>query len=331
MNHWKIGILGAADIAYKRFLPALEKSERFVFAGIASRDAVRCAPFLEHFGGRCYPDYCSLLQDPEIDCVYLPLPPALHMEWGLRVLDAGKHLLMEKPFTTTAQNTAVLLEKAEHQGLAVYENYMFLYHRQLQEIKRIMDSGELGEIRMLRAAFTFPYRGADDFRYDPGLGGGALLDCGGYPLRIASDLLGDTAKLCWSHLQYDEIHKVDTAGSAVLQNGGGLTAHIFFGMDDTYRCQLEVWGNKASLTAPRIFTAPPEQSPTLQIQRGNEVHDIAVNPDDQFLNSIMFFARLLEEPGLRMAHSTAILRQSKFVQQIQMENDQIKSRGRFCG
>lgn len=316
MNHWKIGVLGAADIAYRKFLPALEKSEFFDFGGIASRNAARCIPFLDRYGGRCYPDYNCLLQDPGIDCVYLPLPPALHMEWGLRILEAGKHLLMEKPFTTTVQDTAVLLEKARRQGLAVHENYMFLYHRQMQEIKRIMDSGELGEIRMIRAAFTFPYRGADDFRYDPGLGGGALLDCVGYPVRIASDLLGDTARLRWSHLQYDAIHKVDTAGSAVLQNDSGLTAHVFFGMDDTYRCQLEVWGSKRSLTALRIFTAPPEQGLTLHIQTGNEAYEIAVEQDDQFLNSIEFFQRLIEEPGLRPAHSAAIFRQSRLVQQI---------------
>lgn len=331
MNHWKIGILGAADIAYRRFLPALQKSGRFVFTGIASRDTARCVPFLERFGGQCYPDYRSLLQDPEIDCVYLPLPPALHMEWGLRVLDAGKHLLMEKPFTTTAKNTVSLLKVAERQGLAVHENYMFLYHRQLREIKQIMASGELGEIRMLHVAFTFPHRSADDFRYDPELGGGALLDCGGYPLRIASELLGDTARLCWSYLQYDSIHKVDTAGSAVLQNDNGLTAHVFFGMDDTYRCHLEIWGNKASLKAPRIFTAPPEQNPALHIQTGDEVREVAVGQDDQFLNSIMFFARLIENPKLRPVHNAAILRQSGFVQEILDQNDRMKNRRAFCG
>lgn len=331
MKHWNIGILGAADIAYRRFLPALQKSERFVFAGIASRDTARCTPFLERFGGQCYPDYWSMLRDPKIDCVYLPLPPALHMEWGLRALNAGKHLLMEKPFTTTAENTATLLQEAERQGLAVHENYMFLYHRQLQEVKRIMSSGELGEIRMIRAAFTFPHRGADDFRYNPALGGGALLDCGGYPLRIALELLGNTADVRWSDLRFSPVYQVDTAGSAVLQNDSGLTAHIFFGMDDTYRCQLEVWGSKASLTAPRIFTAPPEQSPVLSLQTGSEIREITVEPDNQFLNSIAFFERLLKSPEQRLIYNMAISRQSEFVQRIWEQSNRQKSKGDSCG
>lgn len=329
MNHWKIGVLGAADIVYRRFLPALEKSGQFSFAGIASRDPARCAPFLERFGGRRYPDYESLLQDPEIDCVYLPLPPALHTRWGLRVLEAGKHLLMEKPFTTDAKDSVVLIDEAERRGLAVHENYMFLYHRQLREIRRIMASGGLGRIRMIRTAFTFPHRGGDDFRYDPELGGGSLLDCGGYPLRLASELLGDTARLCWSHLQYDPAYRVDTAGSAVLQNGSGLTAHIFFGMDDTYRCELEVWGSRASLTAPRIFTAPPEHGPVLRLQTGGETREITVERDDQFLNSITVFAGLLEDAKLRPAHNAAILRQSRLVRQIQDQNNQTEKQRAF--
>ena len=324
MSFWRIGVLGAANIAYNRFLPALEQSERFVFAGIASRSTSQCAPFLERFGGRGYPDYQSLLQDPEIDCIYLPLPPALHMEWGLQVLCAGKHLLMEKPFTTAAEDTAILLKEAERRGLAIHENYMFLYHRQLQEIKQIMALGELGQIRMICAAFTFPHRGADDFRYNPELGGGALLDCGGYPLRIASELLGGTARLCWSHLRYDDAHKVDTFGSAVLQNDRGLTAHVFFGIDDTYRCQLEIWGSKASLTAPRFFTAPPELNPSIHMQTGGEIREIVVEQDNQFLNSITFFARLLDGSESRPTHNASISRQGILVQQIQDQNKQIK-------
>lgn len=316
MNHWNIGVLGASDIAYKRFLPALEKSGQFTFAGIAARDPARCVPFLERFGGRCYPDYSALLAAPELDCVYLPLPPALHMEWGMRVLAAGKHLLLEKPFTTSAADTAALLREAERRGLAVHENYMFLYHRQLDIVRQVIASGELGEVRMVRTAFTFPHRGSGDFRYDPALGGGALLDCGGYPLRLVSELLGDTVRLCWSDLRNDPIHGVDTAGSAVLQNDSGLTAHIFFGMDDTYRCELEVWGSKASLTAARIFTAPPDLGPILQLRGSGKDRDISVDPDDQFLNSIVCFEELLEHPELRPAHDTAILRQSELVQSI---------------
>ncbi len=317
MKHWNIGILGASDIAFKRFLPALKKSENFTFTGIASRDAIRCEPFVEQFGGQIYSDYESLLQDENIDCVYLPLPPALHAYWGEKVLKAGKHLLMEKPFATSPEDAKKLLGLAEDFGLAIHENYMFLYHNQLAEIKKLIREGTFGSVRMIRTAFTFPFRGANDFRYQKDMGGGALLDCGGYPLLLASELLGETSRLVWSNLKMDDTYQVDTAGSAVLQNDDGLTAHVFFGVDDTYRCDLEVWGSKASLTAGRIFTAPADLSVSLQLRVGNDNQTVEIAPDDQFLNSINTFARLMEEPELRRERSRMILRQCELIRAVQ--------------
>lgn len=316
MKKWKIGILGASDIAFKRFLPALEKHEQFEFSAIAARDAVRCVPFIERFGGHCCLNYEAILNDPEIDCIYIPLPPALHAHWGKQVLSSGKHLLMEKPFTTWAVDTQKLLHLAQEMDLAVHENYMFQYHRQLAEVERIIVSGELGEIRLIRAAFTFPFRGANDFRYDVALGGGALLDCGGYPLLLASRLLGGSARICWASLNKTRDDTVDTAGSAVLQNDSGLNAHVFFGMNDTYRCELEVWGSKGSLIAERIFTAPADLPLELQIISGNGTRVVHIEQDDQFLNSISKFASLIEVPSLRKGHYKKILDQSMLIEHI---------------
>lgn len=321
MKKWSIGILGASDIAYKRFLPALIKSDRFSFAGIASREPERCERFLKKFGGRCYSDYLSLLADRSIDCVYLPLPPALHAYWGEKVLRAGKHLLMEKPFTTDVRSTKHLLTLSEQLGLAVHENYMFLFHRQLQKIKELLADGTFGQLRLIRTAFTFPFRGAGDFRYQKELGGGALLDCGGYPLRLASELLGPSAQVVWSDLRQAPEYGIDTGGSAVLQNSAGLTAHVFFGMDDTYRCEFEAWGSRASLTAGRIFTAPPDFPPVLYVKDHCGEREIQVTEDDQFLNSLHYFAQMLECPDLLNAWREDILRQGVLIEQVRRQKN----------
>lgn len=286
----KIGILGTADIAFRRFLPALKKCPGMEYAGVASRRLEKTKPFVETFGGQGYSSYEELLADESIDAVYVPLPPALHHEWGKKVLLAGKHLFMEKPFTTSLAETEELLHLAEKKGLAVHENYMFLYHRQLAKVKELIADGTLGEIRLYRMAFGFPKRAEGDFRYNKTLGGGALLDCGGYPVRLALELLGESAEVTQAKLIQPEGYEVDLYGSTVLENAAGECAQISFGMDNAYQCQLEVWGSKATLIAPRIFTAGPELKPPMLLRGSHGEERLEIEADDQFLGSIQRFS-----------------------------------------
>lgn len=281
----KIGILGTSDIAFRRFLPALQKCKELTYAGVASRTPEKAKPFVEAFGGQVYDGYDALLADDSIGAVYVPLPPALHYEWGKKVLLSGKHLLMEKPFTTSLKQAEELLCLAREKGLAVHENYMFLYHSQLEYIKTLIAAGELGDIRLYRMSFGFPKRAEGDFRYNKDLGGGALLDCGGYPVRLALELLGDTARVTQAKLIQPTEYEVDLFGNAVLENDDGLCAQISFGMDNAYQCQLEVWGSKQTLIASRIFTAPSDLQPI--VYRNNVESKLDV--DNSFLNSIESF------------------------------------------
>jgi predicted dehydrogenase len=307
----KLGILGTSDIAYRRFLPALQQCPPFVYAGVASRTPDKGKRFRESFGGEIYASYDALLADPSIDAVYLPLPPALHYEWAKKALEQGKHVMMEKPFTTTLEHTKELTELARRKGLALHENYMFLYHSQLDFIRgklgRRGEPGAIGEIRLIRCDFGFPFRGATDFRYDKALGGGALLDCGGYPLKLASLLLGDSARITAAKLNYRPGCAVDIGGSATLVNGDGLTAQISFGMDHDYRCSLEVWGSGGSIGANRIFTAPAGYEPVITV-KGEEYKLL---PDDSFAKSIQHFKALIEKP-----EDAPILRQAALLEQL---------------
>lgn len=315
----RIGITGTAEIAFRRFLPALKNCPSLSYAGVASRTPQKGMRFQEMFGGTIYESYDALLADDSIDAVYVPLPPALHFEWGKKVLESGKHLFMEKPFTTCVKDTEILLNLAEQKNLVTYENYMFLYHSQLAWIKKQIETEKIGELRLIRAAFGFPFRGNRDFRYDKILGGGALLDCGGYPVRLATELLGATTQVTAASLNTGRGLDVDIFGSATLENELGNTAQISFGMDNSYKCELELWGSTGYLQAGRIFTAPADYAPTvvLAAQMGEE--RCVLNADDSFLNSIQQFIRLVCEKELRAEERKKILRQSKLVDTIQKE------------
>lgn len=315
----RIGILGTADIAFRRFLPALQKCGDFTYAGVATRALERGKPFQEAFGGEIYNGYDVLLEDETIGAVYVPLPPALHYAWGRKVLEAGKHLLMEKPFTVSLAETESLLALAGEKGLAVHENYMFLYHSQLAKVKDLIATGQLGELRLLRMAFGFPRRAADDFRYSKALGGGALLDCGGYPVRLALELLGESARVVQARLCRPEGYEVDLYGSVVLENDGGLCAQVSFGMDNAYQCQLEVWGSRATLIAPRIFTAGADVAPQITLRTSSGETREELERDDQFLHSIQRFWRLIDRPQERNA---GIYKQSQTISIIREMGEQ---------
>lgn len=305
MSKVRIGVLCPSEIAFRRFMPALKQMDDFEYIGLAAAteqefsginsnkvklsELEKVKNFVSVHGGKIFEGYESLIRSDEIDAVYLPLPPALHYKWGKKVLENGKHLLMEKPFTTSLAETQELLFLAKKNGLAVHENYMFLYHNQLAKIKELVADGMLGELRLIRAAFGFPKRSKDDFRYKRALGGGALLDCGGYPVRLALEFLGEAVQVIQSQLIQPKEYEVDLYGNAVLKNKDGLCAQISFGMDNAYQCQLEIWGSKMTLIAPRIFTAGADVEVTLHLKSSTDEKSLTLGIDDQFLHSIERF------------------------------------------
>ena len=332
MNKIRIGVLCPSEIAFRRFMPALKKLDCFEYIGLAAAterefsgidsDKVRpselekAETFISAHGGKIFEGYEALVCSDEIDAIYLPLPPALHYKWGKKVLENGKHLLMEKPFTTSLKETEELLSLAEQKGLAVHENYMFLYHNQLATIKELIAGGMLGDLRLIRAAFGFPKRGTNDFRYQKAMGGGALLDCGGYPVRLALEFLGKSVQVTQSRLIQPEGYEVDLYGNAVLENENRICAQVSFGMDNAYQCQLEVWGNRATLIASRIFTAGADVFPSLVLRFSGDKKTLSLPLDDQFQHSIEQFFQEVKDTEERKKMRTEIYRQAKVIEEM---------------
>ncbi len=340
MNKIKIGVLCPSEIASRRFMPALEQLDEFEYIGLAAAterefteiDSDEVMPselekaknFTTEHGGRIFSGYSALIASDEIDAVYIPLPPALHFKWAKMALESGKHVLLEKPFATSLKDTEELISIAKAKKLALHENYMFVYHSQLEWIKTKVAQGAIGDVRLIRIDFGFPFRGANDFRYNKALGGGALLDCGGYTLKLASMFLGDTARVTASQLNSKDDFEVDIFGSATLTNDDGLTAQVSFGMDNSYKCSLEIWGSTGTIFTNRILTAPAGFEPTVIIKHGNEEQSFALSADDTFKKSIEYFHRCIEDDNLRREHYMEIKLQSSRVEQIikgQYSND----------
>ena len=293
----RLGILGCSDIAFKRFMPAAKQVEGLEVVVVAEEyDRRKLAPFCETYALEGAESFASVIARKDIDAIYVPQPPALHHRWAKQALESGKHVLVEKPSTV--------------------EYALSQYHSQIGRIRGLVAGGAIGEVRLYRASFGFPMRAQNDFRYNAALGGGALLDAGGYTAKLATLLLGDSIRVTAAQLNGMEGFEVDMYGNASFVNDAGAVCQVSFGMDCSYRCSLEIWGSKGRLYTNRIFTAPDGYSPTVCIERQEGTETITLEPDSHFRHSIERFRDEIGDADLRTAMYDQILVQARLVEDM---------------
>lgn len=338
----RVGIICPSEIAFRRFMPALKKAEgETVFAGIGyaspeewfgdisnelseaikeqqERELAKAQTFIDAYGGKVFLGYKALIEAKDIDAIYLPLPPALHYKWAKLALENGKHVFVEKPSTTCLADTDSLIEIASKKGLALHENYMFIFHDQLKVLDNVVKSGEIGDVRLYRISFGFPLRAKNDFRYNKALGGGALLDAGGYTMKFANYLLGNTAKVVTAQVNNIDGFEVEMYGSCTMVNEEGVTAQLAFGMDNDYKCEVEIWGSKGTITSNRILTAPEGFVPTYSIKKNQDFETRNMPSDDAFLKSIERFITCINDGVIRKDNYDIIHCQESLVEQFKV-------------
>lgn len=328
----RIGIICPSEIAFRRFLPALQKNEHFLFVGVAvankqefqgatdevlQKEKTKAQSFVDAYGGSIFDGYLNMIASDQIDAVYLPLPPALHYFWAKKALEYGKHVMVEKPSTCFLCHTQDLVDTARLAGLALHENYMFVFHNQIAVLKDLVQKDEkIGTPWLYRISFGFPRRAPNDFRYNKKLGGGALLDAGGYTLRYATEILGPTAKVVAANVNYSPDFEVEVFGTATLVNDAGLTVQTAFGMDNDYHCDLEVWGSKGTLSTGRILTAPVGCVPSYTLKVNQDYSQHSLPEDDAFFKSLQRFASCVENKEVREDNYNVIVKQETLVQQF---------------
>ena len=327
----RIGIICPSEIAYRRFLPSLKKAEEFEYVGVAIaskeefvgatdeilvKERAKAQNFVDNYGGKIFEGYGALISSDEVDAIYLPLPPALHFKWAKHALEHGKHVLVEKPSTCSLADTQELVSLAAGKGLALHENYMFVFHNQIEAVNEIVKIGEIGDVRLYRIMFGFPRRASNDFRYNKTLGGGALLDAGGYTMKLATVLLGGEVKLTAANTGYLDEFEVDMYGSATVVNDKGAVAQVAFGMDNDYRCDLEIWGSTGTLTTGRILTAPDGFVPSYTIKKNQDIQTGELPADDAFLKSIKRFGMCVKDNATREENYQLLLQQERLVEEF---------------
>ena len=192
IKKYKVGVLGCAHIAIRSLLPAFSSSERFELTGIASRDFHKAQLVAAPYHCVAYGSYEELLDNEDIELVYIPLPTGLHYEWIHKALEKGKHVMSEKSLSCTYDEVRELVELACDKHLLLIENFQFRFHSQHVWVKELLERHELGDLRCFRCSFGFPpFEDRNNIRYSKSLGGGSLLDAGAYTLKAMQFILPD--------------------------------------------------------------------------------------------------------------------------------------------
>ena len=236
------GLLSTANIN-----GALLTSGHGEFVAVASRSAERAEAYARQHGiPRSHGSYEDLLADPEVDAVYVPLPNSMHVPWSIRALEAGKHVLCEKPMSRHPEAVERAFDVAEREGRVLMEAFMWRHHPQLRRARELIADGAIGRLRLIRSAFSFTGRPADDIRLRPDLDGGGLMDVGCYCISACRAIAGTEPERAYGE-QVVGGDGVDVAFAASLRFPGDVLATFDCGMSYAARDEVEAVGEDGSL------------------------------------------------------------------------------------
>jgi D-xylose 1-dehydrogenase (NADP+, D-xylono-1,5-lactone-forming) len=241
----RFGVLSTADINEK-VLNGARASHRVEIAAVASRDRDRAGGYASARGiGRAHGSYDALLADPELEAIYISLPNSLHVEWSVRALDAGKHVLCEKPLDRREAEVERAFDAADRAGLRLAEAFMWRHNPQTAKLQELVGSGAIGEIRQIRAAFSYTLTDEQNVRLRADLDGGALMDVGCYCVSGARLLAGEPDAVFG--VQVTGPSGVDVRFAGVLRFPDHVIAQFHCGFDLPVESRLEPIGSRGSI------------------------------------------------------------------------------------
>lgn len=267
------GILSTASIAKSAFIPGVQNSERGEIAAIASRQVDKAAETAsEYHIPKYYGSYEQLLNDSELDAVYIPLPNHLHKEWTIAAARAGKHVLCEKPAALHAEDARTMMEECARSGVIFAEGFMYRHHPKHEAVRKIIASGEIGKIRAISGSFTFNRaEDTEDVRYQQEMGGGSIYDVGCYPISAARMILGEEPIAATVQAFFSEQHDgVDMMASGLVEFPNQVALTFDCGMWAYPRCRLEVLGTDGRIELPLAFGWENSEEPPQILVETNE-------------------------------------------------------------
>lgn len=271
------GILSTAHIN-RLVIPPAHASEKVDLIAVASRDQARADAYAQEWGiERSYGTYEALLADPDVEAVYISLPNSLHCPWSIQALEAGKHVLCEKPLSRRAADVEEAFAVAERSGRILMEAFMYRHNPQTRELTKLVEDGAIGNLGLVRAAFSFTMPDPENVRMRPDVDGGGLMDVGCYCVSGCRLLAGEP-----EHVHGEQVigpTGVDVVFTATMRFAGDVVGEFDCGLALPDRDELEVMGDEGSLFLDDPWHA---RQPVLELRRDGDVERIELEPTDSY-------------------------------------------------
>ena len=283
MDKVRWGVLSTAKIGTGKVIPAMQASEYCDIVAIASRDLDRAQAAAKKLGiPKAYASYEALLADPEIDAVYNPLPNHLHVPWSIQALEAGKHVLCEKPIAlTTAEAKRLLDVSRQHPELKVMEAFMYRFHPQWQKAKQLVEAGEIGELQTIQSFFAYYNVDSSDIRNQADVGGGGLMDIGCYCISLSRFIFEAEPDRVFGIVEYDLDFDIDRLASAVLEFETGTATFTCATQLAPFQ-RVNIFGNRGRVEIEIPFNAPTDRPCRMWHQKGDHVKEIVLPVANQY-------------------------------------------------
>jgi predicted dehydrogenase len=265
------GVLGVAKIATEQVIPAMQQGRRSAVVAIASRDGDRAREAAASLGvERAHGSYEALLEDPDVDAIYNPLPNQLHVPWSIRALEAGKHVLCEKPIGLSVQEAIELKAARDRTGRHVQEAFMVRTHPQWTTARDLVRDGRIGELRSMSGFFSYFNRDATNIRNVPEYGGGAIMDIGCYLIHTSRMIFEREPARVISLLDRDPDMKIDRLASVIMDFERGHSIGTCSTQLVAYQ-RMQIAGTRGRIEIEIPFNAPPDRPCRIFVDDGRDL------------------------------------------------------------
>lgn len=308
MEKVKWGILSTANIGVAKVIPAMQKGDYSEITAVASRDFNRAKDVAEKLRiPKVYGSYEELLEDTTIDAVYIPLPNHMHIKWSIKALEAGKHVLCEKPIGMNLDEAVKLRTEAKkYPDLKLMEAFMYRFHPQMEKTKELIEEGAIGEILSVQSMFAYHNVDPQNIRNIAEIGGGGLLDIGCYCISLSRFIFEGEPKTVSSLMEYDPQMKIDRLTSALMEFNNG-TAQFTCSTQMFNNQFAEIVGTEGKISIRMPFTPTPDESTTIIYQKEKSINEIIFEPVDKYtIQGDLFSQAIINDTKVPTAFNDAV-------------------------